>query len=164
MANIVITGAARGIGYALVKQYSAEGDRVFAMCRDRPNANALDDLAAASGGRISVHAMDVADDISVRNAMAELGDTPIDVLLNVAGLVGSVEPELSVGSSDWRLWHYVFDVMTLGPLRVLQCALPAMHAGARVINITSQVGASTFPYGGIYSYGAAKAALNYASG
>lgn len=158
MANIAITGAARGIAFELVRQYADNGDRVFALCRAPESADALNALAAASGGKVTVHKMDVRDDASVRAAAAETGAGPIDVLFNVAGILGPVGNDLE--SSDWDAWQETFNVMTMGPLRVLQAFLPRMSAGAKVINFSSQLGASTWPYGGLYAYSAAKAGLN----
>ncbi|OYZ97208.1 MAG: short-chain dehydrogenase, partial [Novosphingobium sp. 17-62-8] len=89
---------------------------------------------------------------------AETGDEPVDVLYNVAGISGPVPAELE--SADWDEWDDVFRIMVQGPLRVLQAFLPRMGEGAKVINFSSQLAASTWPYGGYYAYSAAKAALN----
>lgn len=156
MANIAIAGAARGIGLELVKQYSEAGDRVFALVR-KPS-DALDALAAASGGKVTVHILDVADDASVKAGAADTGSEPIDVLYNVAGVTGPVGDELV--SADWDGWDEAFNIMVKGPLRVLQAFLPRLHSGSKVISFSSQLAASTWPYGGYYAYGAAKAALN----
>jgi NAD(P)-dependent dehydrogenase (short-subunit alcohol dehydrogenase family) len=158
MANVAITGSGRGIGLELVKQYAEAGDRVFALCRSPEKAAELVALAAASGGMISVHAMDVGDDASVKAAAASTGDAPIDVLLNVAGVVGGEKQGLL--DQAWNDWQDAFNVMIIGPLRVMQAFLPRLGSGAKVINITSQLAASTWPYGGYYAYGAAKAGLN----
>jgi NAD(P)-dependent dehydrogenase (short-subunit alcohol dehydrogenase family) len=160
MTTIAITGAARGIAFELVKAYAGEGARIFAFCRSRDSADALNAFAARSEGRVTVHAMDVASDDSVHAGAAAVGDATIDILFNVAGVLGSVAPELEAGSSDWAMWQDVLNVMTLGPLRVLQAFLPHMKAGSKVINISSQLAASTWPYGGLYPYVAAKAGLN----
>jgi len=157
MATIAITGAARGIGLELTRQYAAAGDQLLAFCRNPQKADALNRLAAETG-KVRVIAMDVADDASVKRAAAEAGDASVDVLLNVAGISGPSRPELE--ASDWAMWQESFNVMTMGPLRVLQAFLPRMQAGAKVINITSQIAASTWPTGGFYAYGAAKAGLN----
>jgi NAD(P)-dependent dehydrogenase (short-subunit alcohol dehydrogenase family) len=158
MANVAITGAGRGIGLELVKQYAEAGDRVYALCRSPATADALNALAAASGGRVSVHAMDVGDDASVDAGAAATGDGPIDILLNVAGVVGGDRQGLE--DRAWGDWQEAFNVMIIGPLRVMQAFLPRLPSGAKVINITSQLAASTWPYGGYYAYGAAKAGLN----
>ncbi len=156
MATVVITGAARGIGLALAAQHVAAGDRVLAL--PRKASTELEALAASSGGRLTIHACDVARDASVRSAAAESGDAPVDVLYNVAGVSGPVANELE--GADWDAWNETFAIMVQGPLRVLQAFLPRMSEGSKVINVTSQLGASTWPMGGFYAYAAAKAGLN----
>lgn len=158
MPTIAITGAARGIGFELAKQHLAAGDRVFALARDPSTATALNDLAAGSGGKLTVYAMDVADAASVKAGAADTGSDPIDVLYNVAGISGHRAAELE--SFDEDTWNSLFEIMVKGPLRVLQAFLPRLHSGSKVINVSSQIGASTWPYGGFYAYAAAKAALN----
>ncbi len=158
MANIAVTGAARGIAFELVKQHAAAGDRVFALCRNPTAATALNELAADSHGKVTVHKMDVGDDVSVKTGAAATGDGLIDVVYNVAGIAGTMAPELE--SVNWAVFDDAINVMVKGPLRVLQAFLPRLSAGSKVINITSQLAASTWPYGGFYGYGAAKAGLN----
>ena len=157
MANVAITGAGRGIGLELVRQYAAAGDRVFALVRNPDKASELKELADKSPN-ISIHAMDVADDASVKAGAADTGADRIDILLNVAGVVGGEKQGLN--DQAWGDWQDAFNVMTIGPLRVLQAFLPRMSEGSKVINITSQLAASTWPFGGYYAYGAAKAGLN----
>ena len=157
MANVAITGAGRGIGLELVRQYAAAGDRVFALVRNPDKASELKGLADKSPN-ISIHAMDVADDASVKAGAADTGADRIDILLNVAGVVGGEKQGLN--DQAWGDWQDAFNIMTIGPLRVLQAFLPRMSEGSKVINITSQLAASTWPFGGYYAYGAAKAGLN----
>ncbi len=57
--------------------------------------------------------------------------------------------------------HEAFEVMTVGPFRIAQTFLPNLEkAKGKVMTVTSQLGASTWPMGGYYSYGASKAAVN----
>jgi NAD(P)-dependent dehydrogenase (short-subunit alcohol dehydrogenase family) len=156
MATVAITGAARGIGLELAAQHVAAGDTVIAL--PRKASAALEELAASSGGLLTIHPCDVASDASVRAAAAASGDGAIDVLYNVAGVTGPVANELE--GADWDAWNEAFAIMVQGPLRVLQAFLPRLGEGARVINVTSQLGASTWPMGGMYAYASAKAALN----
>lgn len=158
MANVAIVGASRGIGLELAKQHAEAGDRVFALCRSPGKADALNALAASSGGRVSVHLMDVADEVSVRAGAAATGSDSIDVVYTVAGIVGTEAAELE--SSDWAVFDEAINIMVKGPLRVLQAFLPRLKSGSRVINFSSQLAASTWPYGGYYGYVAAKAGLN----
>lgn len=156
MATVAITGAGRGIGLELAAQHVAAGDTVIALARNA--SEALEGLAASSGGRLTIHACDVASDASVRAAAAASGDGPVDVVYNVAGVSGPVANELE--GADWDAWNEAFAIMVQGPLRVLQAFLPRMGEGSKVINITSQLGAMAWPMGGYYAYASAKAALN----
>jgi NAD(P)-dependent dehydrogenase (short-subunit alcohol dehydrogenase family) len=158
MAYIIISGASRGIGFELAKQHSEVGDRVFALCRQPAVADKLNALAAASRGKVSVHPSDVVDDASVRAGAASTGNDMIDVIYSVAGVVGTVEPELE--TANWDVFDEAINIMVKGPLRVVQAYLPRLKAGSKVINLSSQIAASTWPYGGFYGYSAAKAALN----
>lgn len=157
MANIAITGAGRGIGLELVKQHLAAGDRVLALVRDPAGASALDALRAGADGRLGIHRMDVSDAASIKAGAASTGDEPIDILYNVAGVLGIPGPELD--STDWDAFDEAIDIMLKGPMRVLQAFLPRMGPGSKVINFSSQLASSTWPYGGYYAYAAAKAGL-----
>jgi len=158
MATVAITGAGRGIAFELVKLHAAAGDRVFALVRNPEGATALNAVAAASGGQVSVHRVDVGDVSSIAAGVAETGTGPVDVVYNVAGVLGTIAAELD--SADWAAWDEAYAIMVKGPLAVLQAFLPRLGEGAKVINFSSQLGASTWPYGGLYAYASAKAALN----
>lgn len=160
MGTVVITGAARGIAFELVKSYVTSGVRVLALFRDPSSADDLKALADSRPELLSIQQADVGDDGSVNRAVHALKGEKVDILYNVAGILGSLAPELQPNSSDWALWQQVMNVMTFGPLRVLQAFLPHMEPGAKVINVTSQLAASTWPYGGLYPYVTAKAGLN----
>jgi len=157
MANIAITGAGRGIGLELAKQHLASGDRVFALVRNPEGADTLKALADGSGGQLTIHQMDVADGASIKAGAASTGDAPIDILYNVAGVLGIPGPELD--STDWDAFDETIDIMLKGPMRVFQAFLPRLREGSKVINFSSQLAASTWPYGGYYAYGAAKAGM-----
>jgi NAD(P)-dependent dehydrogenase (short-subunit alcohol dehydrogenase family) len=160
MANVLITGANRGIGLELARAYAAAGDRVHAACRDPNAAEALNALAAASNGAVSVHALDVADGASVAALAAGLAGAPIDILINNAGVSGGARQSLA--DTDFDAWADALNIMTIGPFRVVQALLPNLQAspGAKVMTVTSQLGASTWPFGGSYAYASAKAAVN----
>jgi NAD(P)-dependent dehydrogenase (short-subunit alcohol dehydrogenase family) len=160
MATVVITGANRGIGLELARQYAAAGDRVFAFCRSPGAAEKLDEMAAASGGRLTVHAMNVGDGDSIARGAAEVGGAPVDILINNAGVVGGATQTLE--AIDFDAWIDAFKVMTIGPFRVVQAFLKNLRAapGARVMTVTSQLAASTWPFGGFYAYSSAKAGVN----
>lgn len=157
MATIAITGAARGIALELARQHVAQGDRVFALARNPAAADALNALAAQSGGLLTVHEMDVGSDTSVSAGAAATGSEPVDIVYNVAGVVGTIPAEFE--TVDWQAFDEAFNINLKGPLRVLNAFLPRLRAGSKVINFSSQLAASTWPYGGFHAYAASKAAL-----
>lgn len=159
MANVVITGANRGIGLALTRQYAAAGDTVLALCRSPDNAAELKQLAGETDGRVRVGAIDLSDATSIEKA-AKLVDGAVDILINNAGIVGGSRQSLD--DIDYDAWMDAFNVMAIGPFRVVKAFLPALEKaqGAKVMSLSSQLAASTWPYGGYYIYGSAKAAGN----
>ncbi len=157
MAVVAITGAGRGIGLELTRQHAEKGDKVYAFLRDPNGADALNAMVAQYQDLIVPVAMDVGLDASVKEAASRVEDQ-VDILYNVAGIVGPFTPELE--ESDWAAWNDVLNILLMAPLRVLQALLPKMESGAKVMNFSSQLAASWWPYGGFYAYGAAKAGLN----
>src|SRR5690242_8906760 len=129
--NILITGANRGIGLALARIYAERGDTVFACCRNPSQAEQLRELATTRPGKIV--ALDVRNDDSVA-ALAMSLSTPIDVLINNAGIIGHPGERQTATSMDFDMWAEIFNVNTLGPVRVMQAMLPqlkrAAHAGS----------------------------------
>jgi len=164
MANIVITGANRGIGLALVKNYLASGDHVHALCRHPEQAQELAKLAASSAGQLTLHPVDMANGASIDAVGQMLGDTPVDVLLNVAGIIGGRTDSLAnttFTDDDFDDWRNAFEVMTIGPFRLTQVLLPNLLAAkGKVMTVSTQIAASTWDRGGMYAYGATKAAVN----
>ena len=160
MANVFITGANRGIGLELARQYAEAGDRVYATCRTPADADNLNALAKSSGGGLTVHSLDVGDGASVASCGKLVGDTPIDILINNAGILGGASQTLE--SIDFDAWIDAFKVMTIGPFRMVQALLPNLKAAAapKAMTVTSQLAASTWPFGGSYAYSSAKAGVN----
>ena len=164
MATIVIAGANRGIGFALVKSYLVAGNRVHAFCRSPEQAVELVDLATRTDGQLTLHALDIGNGESVSAAADALADTPVDVLLNVAGIIGGRLDSLldqPFTEADFDDWRQAFEIMTIGPFRLTQALLPNLIAAkGKVMTVSSQIAASTWPHGGMYAYGATKAAVN----
>ena len=155
MANIHICGASRGIGLELARQHLAAGDRLFAYARDPEASQGLAELA---GDRLSAHVMDIASDASVAAGVADTAGEDADIVYVVGGISGKLEPMLEPG--DWDTFDEAIETMVKGPLRVVRGFLPRLERGARIIVFSSQLAASTWPYGGFYPYVAAKAAVN----
>jgi NAD(P)-dependent dehydrogenase (short-subunit alcohol dehydrogenase family) len=151
--SIVVTGANRGIGLELCRQLHARGGAVVAVCRE----------SSAQLGALGVRVesgLDVASD-DVASALNErLGDVPVDLLINNAGILR----HNGHGDPDWDGMRAQFEVNALGPLRVTLALLPNLKKGAKVAMVTSRMGSiSDNSSGGSYGYRASKAALNMIS-
>jgi len=82
--RVAVTGTSVGIGLEFVRQYADAGARVYALCRSPAAASDLAAVAAASNGRVTVHALDQTDAESVASLREELSGVPLDIMINNA--------------------------------------------------------------------------------
>jgi NAD(P)-dependent dehydrogenase (short-subunit alcohol dehydrogenase family) len=161
MATVLITGANRGIGLELTRRYAEAGHRVLACCRAPERAGALNGVAAAHPA-IRVCGVEVGNGASVSALKRELGDVPLDILINNAGMAGPPPQRQSLAEMDYDGWAETFAVNTMAPLRMLQTFRDNLAAGTRprVVTITSQMGALALDMATMYAYCSSKAAVN----
>ncbi|MGH2712908.1 MAG: SDR family NAD(P)-dependent oxidoreductase [Thermoleophilaceae bacterium] len=152
MRTAIVTGASRGLGLALAR---ALGERGWRLVVDARGAEALDAARAELGDVVAV-AGDVADDGHRRELVAAAGDE-IDLLVNNASSLGP-SPLPALADSPLGAVEEVYRVNVLGPLGLVQLALPLMRAGGRIVNVSSD--AAVEPYEGWGGYGSSKAALD----
>ncbi|MFJ2932966.1 SDR family NAD(P)-dependent oxidoreductase [Streptomyces sp. NPDC087219] len=137
----VVTGGASGIGRAVARLLDAQGAAVAVLDLD----------PAAAPGTITALRADVADDTSVREAVAAAAATlgGIDILVNNAGIgaAGTVE------DNPDDQWHGVLDVNLLGVVRTTRAALPHLRRSehAAVVNICSIAATAGLPQRALYS-------------
>ena len=133
MPTILITGASRGLGLGFARHFAAAGWRVLATCRNPDEATDLAGLAAESGGRITVDALDVDDFDAIAGLGKTLSGTPIDVLLNNAGIMNTPYGlpndgfETQMGTN--HLGHFALTGRLLDVLKGT--------AGSRVVTVSS---------------------------
>lgn len=150
--RVLITGTTRGIGLALCRAYAARGDEVIATCR------VASDALRALGVEV-VAGVDVAAPDAGARLRQALGERPLDLLINNAGVFG----ESTLGRIDFDDVARQWQVNAIAPLRVTEALLPSLAAGAKVAMITSRMGSmSDNSSGGYYAYRMSKAALNAA--
>jgi len=153
--TVLITGANRGIGLALAKRFKQAGYEVIGTARKPESAIELKALGAR------VEQLDVTDQASVDAMAARLDGVTIDFLVNNAGIKGHDAPELANLKVDNL--DVVFDVNTLGPLRVIQALFDNVKSSNRkvVANVSSMMGSmERNTWGCCLGYRASKSALN----
>jgi NAD(P)-dependent dehydrogenase (short-subunit alcohol dehydrogenase family) len=153
MPTTLITGANRGIGLALVREFQSKGHTVIATARDPAAATAL----KATGAEL--HALDVSDAASIEALAAALKGRPIDFLINNAGLGDRADmPKL-----DYDRFEEILRVNTIAPIRVLDALTPNLAAGKDKIAaaLSSQLGSiENTDMGFGLAYRVSKAGLN----
>ncbi|QAY67058.1 SDR family NAD(P)-dependent oxidoreductase [Paenibacillus protaetiae] len=160
-----VTGADRGLGFALALQLARAGYRVFAG-RYMPDWHALDEAPPELASRIAPIPLDVASGESVERAAQLIADRAghIDLLINNAGIAGGHEGSiLGPANIDFGLVRRIYEVNAMGPLRVTSAlsGLLAKGSGKIVVNISSEAGQINQTWReGWYGYCMSKAALN----
>jgi NAD(P)-dependent dehydrogenase (short-subunit alcohol dehydrogenase family) len=140
MASILITGTSKGIGLQAALAFARAGHRVHATMRSPSRSPELAETAERENLPITVSALDVDSDQSVRESVARIvkDHGPIDVLVNNAGVegTGSVE-ELPL--ADFRA---VMETNYFGAIRCIQAVVAEMRKRRTgcIINVTSVAG------------------------
>lgn len=149
MATYLITGANRGIGTEYCRQLQSRGDTVVAVCR-----SASVELEAL-GVRIEA-GVDITSDTAMAGLVERLGDLPLDGLIHNAGIL----ERTSLVDLDPESVLRQFEVNALGPLRLTRALLGHLHAGSKLILMTSRMGSiADNSSGGSYGYRMSKVAL-----
>jgi NAD(P)-dependent dehydrogenase (short-subunit alcohol dehydrogenase family) len=174
--TVLITGANSGLGLEFVKQYAAKGWTVIATHRRDGVPESLAPVVAEHPN-VRVERMDVASLEEVEALAAKLAGTPIDVLVNNAGIYSDraacgdescrgEDSTQSFGNLDYELFDTIMAVNVRGPLLVSEAFIEHVRASRqkKIVSISSTNGSITFTLGGsgAIGYRASKAALNRA--
>ncbi|MGE3875658.1 MAG: SDR family oxidoreductase [Parvibaculaceae bacterium] len=155
--TVLVTGANRGLGRELARQYAENGSHVLACCRDPGRAPPL-------SGDVAWHRLDAGDEESIAALAHGLRGEAIDVLINNAARRGDTGGLATLRPDDFLA---TIRVNTLGPLLMVKAFLPHLALGRRrtVANISSRAGsvAEGLDADGDYAYRCSKAALNIAT-
>lgn len=160
--RVVITGANRGLGLALTRVWTSRGDDVVAGCRRPSEAVELAETGA------TVLPVDVGDEMSIDSFAAAVGDAPVDLLVNNAGVdaraFGVEDGARDALQVSGDRFLDVVRVNAVGPLLLTQALVENLRAadGAKLVNVSSQIGSLEVSQriGRDVAYGASKAALN----
>ncbi|HUN50515.1 MAG TPA: SDR family NAD(P)-dependent oxidoreductase [Candidatus Sulfotelmatobacter sp.] len=154
--HAIVTGGARGIGYAIAERLLASGAAVTLWDVDR---EALDKAIAALGehGKVGGDSADVTREASIAGALAAtLKRGPVDILINNAGIAGPNRKTWEYDPADWRR---VIEIDLIGVYLCCRAVVPGMieRGYGRIVNIASVAGKEGNPNASAYS--AAKAGV-----
>jgi len=158
--TVLITGSNRGLGLEFSRQYAAAGWNVIATCRNPKKAKELQ-LLTEEYNQVAIEKMDVTSDRDVDALATKYKNQPIDVLLNNAGIYGTLEKQ-TLGTFDFEELKHVFDVNTIGSLRVSAAFLDNVVVSdqKKIISLGGGMGTPTIGgmFGGHYFMKMSKAA------
>ena len=169
--TVLVQGASRGIGLALVQQFLADPmvERVIATSRRPSESEGLGALAARHGDSLALVPLDVCDETSLALAhrtLAERGVERLHALVNCAGLLHEgplLKPEKRLEDLSIEKFQRSFAVNAFGPALVARELFPLLRHDERAIvaNLSARVGSiADNRAGGWYAYRASKAAQN----
>ncbi|WP_422083647.1 SDR family NAD(P)-dependent oxidoreductase [Ulvibacterium sp.] len=151
MANVIITGCSRGIGFELARLFADEGHRVLALSR---NANPILDLGHPNISAFSFDLCSTGDLQKLDDFLKEWNT--VDVLINNAGMLLN-KPFLETTAQEFK---EVYKVNVFGVTEIVKAVLPRMPKNGHVVNISSMGGVQgSVKFPGLSAYSSSKGAL-----
>ena len=160
---VLITGANRGIGLELTKQYLISGWTVIATCRDSNKATELILLREMFCDKLLIESMDVTCPEQMKRLANKLSEenVKIDLIINNAGYLD--RENHSIHTINYANAEMSFKINSLGPLFLTHCFLPLMNKDrlSKVAIISSVMGSLSLEQSvAWYGYRMSKAAAN----
>jgi gluconate 5-dehydrogenase len=150
----LVTGGARGIGEATIRQLASMGADVVIADINQEQADALAAELTGGGTKAEVVNVDLTDREATKKFGATVGD--LDILVNNAAPMQTSAPFLDLPDSEWELQFAVIMWAPLILVREIGRAMGERGSGA-IVNISSMAARSPVPF--VAPYAAAKAAL-----
>lgn len=172
MKTILITGANRGLGLEAARRFMVRPQtKIIACCRAPKKSMDLQQLSDRYAN-FEIQSLDVADHPSIDCLAKRLGDQPIDILINNAGIFGKNQPattgfmDQQFGNSDFEAdWIEPFRTNVIGPMKIVESLIDNVvrSSDKKIAVITSVVGSIAYAPGQMFGYAASKAAANMVS-
>jgi NAD(P)-dependent dehydrogenase (short-subunit alcohol dehydrogenase family) len=141
----LVTGANRGIGFAIAGRLAHAGLTVIMGCRNESRGNAACERLSGQGLDAHFTLLDVTDATTVQSAVARTADRfgRLDVLVNNAGIM--IDSHTGILELDTALLQNTLETNAYGPLLLSQACIPVMrrHAYGRIVNLSSTLGSLT---------------------
>jgi NAD(P)-dependent dehydrogenase (short-subunit alcohol dehydrogenase family) len=141
-AVAVITGAGRGIGYAIAMLFTREGGQCVLVVRDRSVGEAAATTIAKVGLRPAVNVADVTDRGEIASLVMEVSERfpRVDVVVNNAGILLDEDRATAVSLMDPLILEKTIATNLYGAVNMSQAFIPMMARGGRIINVSSTMG------------------------
>ncbi len=152
MANIIITGTSRGIGFEMAQQYANEGHQVLALSRN------VSTIAQLNHKNIFSFAFDITKDGDLQKVDEFLSSTweTVEVLINNAGKLLN-KPFLE---TETEAFEAVYKVNVFGLANLTKLVLPRMPKNGHVVTISSMGGVQgSMKFPGLSAYSSSKGAV-----
>jgi NAD(P)-dependent dehydrogenase (short-subunit alcohol dehydrogenase family) len=138
----VITGASRGIGFAIATLFTRAGARCVLVVRNLEAGTEAARKLSAEGLEPAVRLADVSDRGEVASAVMEIVECypRVDILVNNAGVLMDEDRDTAPSKMGPFVFERTMAVNLGGPIAMSQYLLPYMQSGARIINVSSTMG------------------------
>jgi 3-oxoacyl-[acyl-carrier protein] reductase len=158
--RIIVTGASRGIGFELVKQYAEAGHEVIAISRNERKLEGLKEACLALNPQALVHTIsfDLAEGDFNTQLMPSINKyfQQVDVLINNAGAIVA-KPFAEINAEELQR---VYNVNVLSVFKLTQILMSSFSDSAHILNISSIGGVQgSVKFAGLTAYSSSKAAL-----
>ncbi|KKC27640.1 SDR family NAD(P)-dependent oxidoreductase [Sphingomonas sp. SRS2] len=155
----LVTGASRGIGAATAEALGKAGAHVILTARTVGGLEEVEERIHAAGGSATIAPLDLAENDSIARLAEAIGGRwdALDIMVLNAATLGTLAPVTAIDAKEFAKL-LTLNVMAQQQLIAAFNPLLRTSADARVIGVTSSVGATSRPYWG--AYGASKAALD----
>ncbi len=162
MSRIIVTGANRGIGYEIARQLAVHGHEVILTARDPEKGKEAQASLAADGLTVDFLELDVGSEMSIQQFVQHFGDRydSVDGLVNNAGVF--LDKNSSLEKVEMSIFRQTIEINFYGPLLLTRGLLPFLRKSkdARIVNLSSGLGALGDMGAGYPSYRVSKAAMN----
>jgi NAD(P)-dependent dehydrogenase (short-subunit alcohol dehydrogenase family) len=138
--TVLITGSSRGIGLEFTRQYARRGWTVIATCRSPDKALELQEIAK-DYSNVTIDRLDVTDHDMIDALAEKYRGTPIDILLNNAGINPSPADQM-LGSIDYDLFRMILETNTIGPMKMSEAFMDSVRASEqkKIMTLSSGMG------------------------
>tara|TARA_Y100001970_G_scaffold267007_1_gene356411 strand:+ start:790 stop:1467 length:678 start_codon:yes stop_codon:yes gene_type:complete len=155
----MITGANRGIGLSITKNYLNRGDEVYAFCRSPKKSKELYQLSK-DNKKIKIYSLDVCSEDSIKNA-SKLIDDYIDIIICNAG-IGSGYGGFMDDDNNQQKFLEVLNTNVVGPFLTIKYFSTKLNkvSDKKIAIISSLMGSQHHDSSNAYFYRSSKAAVN----